>query len=516
MPNWRKWWKKRKRPSGDLWVTVPTGRLRITTSVVDRRIIVPTAVRDTPAVIDFPRFSAYSIGGGVYTPTNSDGKTLAERIAVWAKCHVVILGMWRGWSYSGENMQTICGTVKGQSSLAQQYIVKYDDFPTYATGEGTTTHSHPEKKMFAETGPGGDWHARDTGGGFTAIENYPNSYLINHSQYVTVDANGYTPATWKGLFITADDGDSTEDWARNIDGYSYSIGLGIKPSYDWDGVWFDNCTWRGFVMSANAPDIDGDTNAEARDNPKTIAMYAKMFSEGTAAILSRFPNFLIGGNQTENVQVGEGWDVHGVLPSNGQTFPQTSRASNVNLIEMAMGETWSRETWSTWHHMMRDYKNGIHYSTLDTSYCLFMCGCQALGSGGSRPTSISVEEWVRYGLSSCLQDDGYFCAPSSSNYASEQWIADMDYNLGQPISTPDYNSSPSTYDSGYNAKTQGIHWREYDNGIAIVNPKDNGDKTGVTLPNPGANKVWQTFAGATVTTFNLQQRHGLILKRVAI
>jgi hypothetical protein len=185
-------------------------------------------------------------------------------------------------------------------------------------------------------------------------------------------------------------------------------------------------------------------------------------------------------------------------------------------LELYIGVTWSTETWGTWANMMRDYKNGIFFSTRSSPKVIFGTGSAVQGSGnGARPSSISVEEWVRYGFACCLQDDGYFAAATSSDYASEQWIDDMDFDLGNAIGAPDYNNNPSAAESGYNAKTQGIHWREYDNGIAIVNPKGNGNKTGVTLPDPGVNNVWKTLADVTVTTFNLDERHGLILKRVA-
>ena len=181
-----------------------------------------------------------------------------------------------------------------------------------------------------------------------------------------------------------------------------------------------------------------------------------------------------------------------------------------------MGVTWSEETWGTWNGIMRNYKNGILFSTRDNSYCTFGHGSQALGSdNGARPTSHTVTEWVRYGLCSCLQDDGYFTPSATHSYASEVRIDEMDYDLGQAISSPDYDASPSVSESGYNAKTDGIYWREFDNGIAIVNPKDNGNKTNVSLPSAGNGKVWKTFAGSTVTTFDLEQRSGLILKRVA-
>ena len=469
--------------------------------------------------LGYPRIAAYAVGGGVYTPTNSDGVTLAERIATLAKCHIVVWGGWRGWSYDGEDMQSICGTIKAASTLPNDpIIVKYVGVPTYLSLGDGPDNKHPRLKILQETGPNGtDWALRDTVGGNTAIQGFSTSFLINHSEYVTSDANGYTMPTWRGLFITADDGDSTEDWARAVDGESYNIGFGIKPDYDWDGVWFDNPSWYGFTMQFGDPDIDQDGTPDVQHSDKYIAMQAKWTYECSAAIRSRYPEFIIGGNNGANTNSGKGWDVHGVPPANGKIFPVSMR-DDFNIIsqEFHMGVTWSEETWGTWNGIMRNYKNGIFFSTRDNSYCTFGHGSQALGSdNGARPTSHTVTEWVRYGLCSCLQDDGYFTPSATHSYASEVRIDEMDYDLGQAISSPDYDASPSVSESGYNAKTDGIYWREFDNGIAIVNPKDNGNKTNVSLPSAGNGKVWKTFAGSTVTTFDLEQRSGLILKRVA-
>lgn len=61
--------------------------------------------------IDFPRIGAMAIGGNVYTPTNSAGLTLQDRIDVFAKIHTIVAGGWRGWSYSGQTLQTIASTI---------------------------------------------------------------------------------------------------------------------------------------------------------------------------------------------------------------------------------------------------------------------------------------------------------------------------------------------------------------------------------------------------------------------
>jgi hypothetical protein len=375
-------------------------------------------------VVDFPRLAAYAIGGQVYTPTNSAGITLAERIGTLAKNHLIIYGGWRGWAYSGEDMQSICGTIKAQSTLQQQWILKYDDPAVYTHGEGTYTHLHPQYKMAAENGPGGtDWCLRRPGnGGRVAIEGFERAPLINNSVYATVDTNGYSPAYWKGLFITADNGDSAEDWARNIDGYSYSIGFGIKPDYGWDGVWFDDCTWFGFYPGnggtytvAGYPDIDQDGIENRRYTDDVyIAMMAKMVADGSDAVKSRFPDFLTGGNHGANCNPQFGWDYHGRSPDNGKTFPQATRGyHDVIFLEKLAGESWSVETYSSWHHMMRTYKNGIFFSTRADSKAVFH-----VSAGGSVPVGYTTYEWHRYGLCSALQDNGYYAATDENGYAS--------------------------------------------------------------------------------------------------
>jgi hypothetical protein len=125
------------------------------------------------------------------------------------------------------------------------------------------------------------------------------------------------------------------------------------------------------------------------------------------------------------------------------------------------------------------------------------------------------EEWgsltdyqaMRYGLTSCLMDDGYFTyqdLTAGTNYGVH-WFDEYDSNLGAAL------KGPST-----SAWQKGVYRRDFENGIALVNPKGNGSQE-VTLEEDFV-KVKGAQApsvnnGQTVRKVTLKDRDGIILLR---
>jgi len=113
---------------------------------------------------------------------------------------------------------------------------------------------------------------------------------------------------------------------------------------------------------------------------------------------------------------------------------------------------------------------------------------------------------MRYGLTSVLMNDGYFSYTNkATQYYGVTWFDEFDSKLGQSTSAP-----PTA------AWQKGVWRRDFQNGIALVNPKGNGPQT-VTLEGPFVKlKGTQdpvTNNGATVTTITLKDRDGIILMR---
>jgi hypothetical protein len=121
--------------------------------------------------------------------------------------------------------------------------------------------------------------------------------------------------------------------------------------------------------------------------------------------------------------------------------------------------------------------------------------------------SVTDYQSFRYGLTSCLMDNGYYVFNSSANYDDAPAFDEYNANLGNSMSSPQTT-----------AWQNGVYRRDFANGIALVNPKGNGAQT-VQLEtsykrllgtqDPSVNN------GQTVTSVTLQDRDGLILMRLA-
>jgi hypothetical protein len=83
---------------------------------------------------------------------------------------------------------------------------------------------------------------------------------------------------------------------------------------------------------------------------------------------------------------------------------------------------------------------------------------------------------MRYGLASCLLDDGYYHFNTAGKGGGNNvaWFDEMDFDLGSPVAGPN-NPANGTYSTGeLTVWKQGVYRRDFVNGIALINPKGNG------------------------------------------
>jgi hypothetical protein len=112
---------------------------------------------------------------------------------------------------------------------------------------------------------------------------------------------------------------------------------------------------------------------------------------------------------------------------------------------------------------------------------------------------------MRYGLGTCLLDDGYYSfTDTTAQYSGVVWFDELDTKLG-------VGQTPPTA-----AWQKGVWRRDFDNGIVLVNPKGNGPQT-VTLESSfvkiSGTQDPATNNGKTVTTVTLKDRDGIVLLR---
>jgi hypothetical protein len=199
------------------------------------------------------------------------------------------------------------------------------------------------------------------------------------------------------------------------------------------------------------------------------------------------------------------------------------------------GYSWAVETWGGGLLMQTYYAN--QYSTLASpAYLDFAAAFNPDGSdgvtydsSGNVLTSSAPYQGVRHALAACLMGNGYF--EVNGEGSTENWYDELAVDpttgvalaypnvdsglgyLGQPLATPAGAWQTAAWQNG-------VWKREFQNGIALWNPKGNGAQT-VSLAGLGTlqlitgTQAPTVNTGAVVTggTVTLQDRDGLILIR---
>lgn len=302
------------------------------------------------------------------------------------------------------------------------------------------------------------WLYRSEGSGTRVPSAFPNYYLINNTPYTKRDSNGYTSIEWIARFF--------------VDNY-------YKPNSQIDGFFTDNTFWK--------PNVDGDWNRDGKVDGKADPQAAKRMREGYATYYSTVRKLMPGKFQIGNI---------GSLGEAPAVFPEYKGLLNGGVIEGAIGKSWSIEGYGGWETMMARYRK-VMASTVGPKLVVF-------NQWGDPKDYRSA----RYGITSTLMDDGYHSfTDTAKGYTGVVWFDEYNSKLGQPVSSPPKKAWAS-----------GVYRRDFENGIALVNPKGNG-KREVTLEtefialrgtqDPTVNN------GRTVRKVTLADRDGIILLREA-
>jgi hypothetical protein len=412
------------------------------------------ALKDT-----YPRIGAYEIGG-----SKKIGN--AEYREALAKYDIAILGMWRGWngvdSATGEsmNIRDVVVDIKRRAARNNHTILlgKYTIInENHSTANDGATRDRWDK-LHSETGPGyprnNDWWARDRNGENTT--SFQGTWNTNLTEYVKRDANGDTWAEWA---VTRD----YKEFFKNI------------PEFD---IWFfDN--W--FYQPRVSADWDGNGTDDSRSSSWVRTAYRKGYMNAARRVRQLAPNIIIMGNVDGDPTTGR-----------GMLTESEYKGQITALYESAIGRSWSRENWG-WEGMMQQYRTTLRNAK---NNLLIMT---VHGEAEDYAT-------MRYGLASCLMDNGYYYyTPFAGGYGSALWFDEFDVNLGRPIDPPQSS-----------AWQKGVYMRRFENGIVLVNPKGNGTRT-VQL-DPGYRRIQgtqdrQTNNGQPASSVTLNERDGIILLR---
>lgn len=384
-------------------------------------------------------------------------------VNVLSKADLAILNFDRDWRRGLLIERDILRAIKARNPdiLLGQYTVLND---VAIFGDKRSCNADIDMKISTERGPHGrgDWWARSGNGQFLYV--YPDARSINITDSVTPDSNG----------------DRYSEWLAKRE---FAAHFRNSPEFS---IWYvDNVV--------HAPYIDADWNGEgvsgAASDPGVQSRYRSGFKNYFNTIRTVCPAVMLMGNAGDDGKDG----FLGAREYRGQ-------------LEMAFYENVHKQSWET-----------------------FLDGYQRLTGNTRFPHLVVVSMYgrdddyalARYGLASTLLGDGYFCYGydtvqcPADRYTPVIWLDEFDLAgkgstnwLGKAIDPP--QTLPWQ---------NGVYRRRFQNGMALVNPKGNGEQTVVVQPGYSRFTGIQQPAinnGKPVSSLTLPDGSGLILTRRAI
>jgi Hypothetical glycosyl hydrolase family 15 len=244
----------------------------------------------------------------------------------------------------------------------------------------------------------------------------------------------------------------------------------VHPEFD---IWYcDNVMYRPRVTG----DWDGDGKNDDRNEPRIQSAYRAGMASYWTAIRRLQPKLMVMGNTDSDLGTSE---FRGKLDG--------------GFLEGWMGARWSIERQKGWNAAMTLYRT--------TKANLVAGGVVSVNVHGP----VNDYHFLRYALASCLLDDGYFSfSDAAGGYSSVVWFDEFDAPLGRSRSVP----PPEPWQ-------EGVWRRDYDGGIALVNPSES--PVTVTIE-PGFHKLRGAQApevndGQAAGRLTLAGKDGLILLR---
>jgi Hypothetical glycosyl hydrolase family 15 len=391
----------------------------------------------------FPRLAAVWTGN-----QNYQDATIQQALA---RGSIAVINTWPGWATGrGTTVEQVIRNIKtiNPNTLVFQYISNNEIasnaslYPNFATLYTELTLTH--------------WYLYVNGGCCTVVPSaWAGATEINNTLLTPPDTNG----------------DHWPEWFAK-----WAVKQFYVPNPSLDGFWMDNVMWR--------PRVNGDWNRDGTTDLATDPTVGTWLRTGERRHFDTMHTLMPGKYQLGNTDFG----------SANAIFPELDQQLNGGLMEQVIGTSWSYETWGGWTEMMRAYRKWMAAFT-----------APKLGVFQQKGSATDYQGF-RYGLTSCLMDDGYFAYTTTDAYGDAPMFDEYNAKLGASTTSP-----PRA------AWQKGVYRRDFENGIALVNPKGNGAQT-ITLEADfkrlAGTQVPAVNSGQTVRTLTLQDRDGIILMRL--
>jgi hypothetical protein len=285
------------------------------------------------------------------------------------------------------------------------------------------------------------------------------TYVLNTTVYTARDSSGKNFVQWFA---------------------DYAAQKFATPTPAAAGLYTDNFTWK--------PLQDGDWNRDGKVDRKDDPKVQKWFRDGYRQYIETLNKAMPGKYQIVNVA---DWG------NKNAVLTEYEGLVNGGIMESIIGRSWSFESRLGFEGMMDAYRKTMA-AFKEPKFGIF--------TQAGDPKDYQA---FRYGFASCLMDDGYYNFNNHDKpYYGVNWFDEFDHELGAATKPP-----------AMKPWSQGVYRRDFEYGIALVNPKGNGKKT-VTLETDfvtiKGTQAPSVNTGATVRKVTLNDRDGIILLRKGV
>jgi hypothetical protein len=396
----------------------------------------------------FPRLAGVNMGG----PHNYDEPAYQAKLA---KLNFSILNVYPGWDQAHDmTMEQVVRNIKAINPNSKVFLYhismeKDDGSASWAP----VVDKVDQMKWWA--------YPNATSGGkiqssYGAREDKP-IHVINTTLFTPKDSGGYQYWEWDTRWL---------------------VQQVYKPSPSIAGFYEDNVFWK--------PRVDADWNRDGTIEGKDSSNAGAWLRQGYRKRFELLRQLMPGKLQIGNVA---DWGAKNAV------LTDLDQVLNGGIMEGLLGTSYSPEQWSSWTEMMRWYRKTMGALAAPKLGIFHQFGT---------PTD---HQAMRYGLASCLMDDGYYSFTDKSvGFHGVVWFDEYDAKLGQALKPP-----------ATTAWQNGVFRRDFEGGIALVNPKGNGPRE-VTLEEDfkriDGDQAPTVNNGQTTRKVQLKDRDGIILLRL--
>ncbi len=402
----------------------------------------------------FPLLGGYLIGN----PHDYD-----QQEAKIAKLGVVVLGMYRGWrGRNGQTPQEVMAAIKAENPDIKIFIyTMIEELPYQFPSRAASSDLTPVASV--------PWwlYTSGTGGSMVPAPEGGTSYEINTTTYSKVNGQGQNYLAWRA--------------ARDSSVY-------VTPNPSVDGLFIDDVYWK--------PRVSGDWTLSGSSQSADDATTQQIYRLGYVSYINHLKT-LMGSGKYVTGNVAD-WGGNG---SNAADISEYQGVMAGGVMESIIGQRNSYESWAGWAGMMAYYTK-VMQATAAPQLMIF--------SQDGSPTDY---QGMRYGLCSALLGNAYYYFEEGGGgrqtYGTYIAFDEFSSNLGTALAGP-------LVFPGAAAWQKGVYRRDFQNGIALVNPKGNGTQT-VTLETSykhlSGTQAPTVNNGQMVTKVTLNDRDGVILLR---